>query len=373
MEQRRIGRSDLRVGAIGLGCMGMTWAYGAGDDAESLAVIHRALELGVTLLDTADVYGPFTNEELVGRAIAGRRDEIVLATKTGFVGGPVTHAMSERTARPSTSASSCEASLKRRASRRSTSTTSTVPIPRGPDRGERAERSGSCVDAGKIRGIGRVRDDRRRAPAGRMRRGRSRPCSRSSRSGRGRPVDDVDPLVRRARRRLSSRSRRSDGGSSPGAIEAPRPTAPTTRAPGQPAVPVGDDRGEPGDRGRGRRRGERSRLRRTRRWRSPWVLAQGERVDPHPGDEARRVPGGERRRGRVELPPAALAALDELPAPRRRALLTHAEPDRAARPPRQSTSGWSSPRGSLRRCSGRRCSRGHPPSGRGSARARAPR
>jgi aryl-alcohol dehydrogenase-like predicted oxidoreductase len=75
------------TGRIGLGCMGMTWAYGASgrDEAESIATIHRALELGVTLLDTADMYGPFTNEELVGRAIAGRRDEVVLATKCGLV------------------------------------------------------------------------------------------------------------------------------------------------------------------------------------------------------------------------------------------------------------------------------------------------
>src|SRR3954454_17472398 len=75
------------TGRIGLGCMRMTWAYGAAerDEAESVATIRRALELGVTLLDTADMYGPFTNEQLVGRAIAGRRDEVVLATKCGLV------------------------------------------------------------------------------------------------------------------------------------------------------------------------------------------------------------------------------------------------------------------------------------------------
>ena len=77
------------TGRIGLGCMGMTWAYGAADrdEAESIASIHRALELGVTLLDTADMYGPFTNEELVGRAIAGRRDDDVVATKFANVRG----------------------------------------------------------------------------------------------------------------------------------------------------------------------------------------------------------------------------------------------------------------------------------------------
>jgi aryl-alcohol dehydrogenase-like predicted oxidoreductase len=81
MEQRTL--RDLTVSAIGLGCMGMSEFYGTGDDAESVAVIHRALDLGCTFLDTADMYGPFTNERLVGRAIAGRRDEVVLATKFG--------------------------------------------------------------------------------------------------------------------------------------------------------------------------------------------------------------------------------------------------------------------------------------------------
>ena len=83
MDKRKIGREGLEVSALGLGCMGMSAFYGTTDDEESLATIHRALELGVTLLDTADVYGPFTNERLVGKAIAGRRDEVVLATKFG--------------------------------------------------------------------------------------------------------------------------------------------------------------------------------------------------------------------------------------------------------------------------------------------------
>lgn len=84
---RALGSTGLTVGPIGLGCMGMSWAYGADerDDAQSAAVITRALDLGVTLLDTSDVYGPFTNEVLVGKALAGRRDEAVLATKVGLV------------------------------------------------------------------------------------------------------------------------------------------------------------------------------------------------------------------------------------------------------------------------------------------------
>jgi len=85
LSTRRLGRSGPVVSSQGLGCMGMSEFYGAGDEAESVATIHRALDLGVTLLDTADMYGPFTNEELVGRAIVGRRDEVVLATKFGIV------------------------------------------------------------------------------------------------------------------------------------------------------------------------------------------------------------------------------------------------------------------------------------------------
>ena len=83
MEQRQLGTQGLVVSAIGLGCMGMSQSYGPADEDESVATIHRALDLGVTFLDTADMYGPFTNERLVGRAIAGRRDEVVLATKFG--------------------------------------------------------------------------------------------------------------------------------------------------------------------------------------------------------------------------------------------------------------------------------------------------
>jgi len=83
MEQRTLGSQGLVVSQLGLGCMGMSDFYGATDEQESTATIRRALDLGVTLLDTADMYGPFTNEQLVGRAIAGRRDEVVLATKFG--------------------------------------------------------------------------------------------------------------------------------------------------------------------------------------------------------------------------------------------------------------------------------------------------
>jgi aryl-alcohol dehydrogenase-like predicted oxidoreductase len=85
MQRRRLGDQGLEVAAIGLGCMGMSEFYGSADEGEATATIHRALELGVTLLDTADMYGPYTNEELIGRAIKGKREQVVLATKFGIV------------------------------------------------------------------------------------------------------------------------------------------------------------------------------------------------------------------------------------------------------------------------------------------------
>ena len=83
---RKIGSQGLVAGAIGLGCMGMTHAYGVGDEAESIATVHRALDCGVTLLDTAEVYGPHTNEELVGKAIRGRRDRCRAGDEVWFRG-----------------------------------------------------------------------------------------------------------------------------------------------------------------------------------------------------------------------------------------------------------------------------------------------
>jgi len=113
---RTLGAGGPPLGAVGLGCMGMTWAYSAAerDDETSIAVIHRALELGVTLIDTADMYGPFTNEELVGRALADRRDEAVLATKVGLVveEGPPNYRMA-RDGRPEHVREAIDASLKR--------------------------------------------------------------------------------------------------------------------------------------------------------------------------------------------------------------------------------------------------------------------
>jgi aryl-alcohol dehydrogenase-like predicted oxidoreductase len=111
MQKRQLG--SLEVSALGLGCMGMSEFYGPTDEAESIATIHRALELGITLLDTADMYGPFVNEELVGKAIRGKRDRVVLATKCGIVRDPEKRTIRALNGRPDYILKACDASLRR--------------------------------------------------------------------------------------------------------------------------------------------------------------------------------------------------------------------------------------------------------------------
>ncbi|WP_183826657.1 aldo/keto reductase [Rhizobium sp. BK377] len=113
MQKRKLGGQGLEVSAIGLGCMGMSQSYGPADETESIATLHRAIELGCTFLDTAEVYGPYRNEELLGRALRGRRNEVTLATKFGFRLKDGKQVGTERDSRPETIRSAVEGSLKR--------------------------------------------------------------------------------------------------------------------------------------------------------------------------------------------------------------------------------------------------------------------
>jgi aryl-alcohol dehydrogenase-like predicted oxidoreductase len=113
MNRRKLGSQGLEVSAIGLGCMGMSQSYGPANEGESIATLYRAIELGCTFLDTAEVYGPFTNEELLGRALKGRRGQVVIATKFGFRVEEGKRFGGERDSRPERIRAAVEGSLRR--------------------------------------------------------------------------------------------------------------------------------------------------------------------------------------------------------------------------------------------------------------------
>ena len=194
MERRPLGSSGFEVSSIGLGCMPMSWGYkfGEASEEESIRVIDRAIELGVNHFDTADVYGPYTNEELVGRALSGRRDEVVLATKVGVKVGPNGGYPLLRDGRPERIIAEVDASLRRLR----TDVIDLYYLHRIDEKVPFEDQWGamvSLVDAGKVRALGLVGGEHRGARAGAGDPTPSPPCNRSSRCGRATPSTRCSP------------------------------------------------------------------------------------------------------------------------------------------------------------------------------------
>ena len=290
MTGRVAGRE---TGPIGLGCMGMTWAYGAGerDEAESIATIHRALELGVTLLDTADMYGPFTNEELVGRAIEGRRDEVVLATKCGLVVEDAAEYVLAQGRAARARARGRRGLAAPPADRLHRPLPAAPRRPRGAARGDlgrdgRAGRAGQGRRARDVRGQRLRARARARDPPGRVRAVRGLAVD-ARRLRRGRAV------VRRARRRVPAL--RAAGPRLPDR-QARAADVPARRLPQeQPALPAGGD-GRQRRARRAREGGRRPPRRDAGPGRARLAARAGRARGPDPGHQAPHAAGGERRR-----------------------------------------------------------------------------